>query len=124
MGVRYAWRARAVLGRCASTNASLNGEAMAHPPLSSCGAEVVPCLGVLAEGEPSLRHLMSGSKREPSRTGLGWGRPAASSRTRDEASAGWSCSPLTDIYAVRHKTRETGPNWANPVANHVPKDEK
>jgi hypothetical protein len=81
------------------------GEATAHPPLSSCGAEIVPCHGAWPQGQPSLRHLMSGSKREPRRTGLGWERPVANSRTRDEASAGWSCNPLTDMYAVRHKQR-------------------
>ena len=59
------------------------GEALARPHLSSCGAETVPW-GPGRRRRPGLRHLMSGLKSEPRRMGLGWERPVASSRTRDE----------------------------------------
>jgi hypothetical protein len=78
-----AWRATAVLGRCASTNTSLHGKAMAHPPLSSCGAEVVPCLGVLAAGAARLTAVDVRFKTRTPPHGFGVGEDRRPVRERE-----------------------------------------
>jgi hypothetical protein len=85
-------------------------------------AEIVPCLGSCPQGQPGLLHLtLRFEKRTPPHSFV-WERPLASSRTRDETSAG---VVMQSSYGyICRKTRETGPYRANPVANRVHKDKK
>jgi hypothetical protein len=78
MGEQWEFDMRGEQGRSSgdvrAQNASLNGEAMAHPPLSSCGAEVVPCLGVLAAGAAQLTALDVRFKTRTQPHGFGLGK--------------------------------------------------
>jgi hypothetical protein len=64
------------------------GEAMVCLHLSSCGAEIVPCLGILPAGTARLTALDVRFEKRTLPHRFGWERPVASSRTRDETSAG------------------------------------
>jgi hypothetical protein len=82
------------------------GEAMPCPHLSSCGAEIVPCLGSCPQGQPGLLHLtLRFEKRTPPHSFV-WERPLASSRTRDETSAG-----VVMLSSYGYICRKTRGNW-------------
>jgi hypothetical protein len=65
MGVRYCVESNGGPRAMCEHKHLTYGQAMAHPPLSSCGAEAVPRLGSWPQERSALQHLMSGSKRDP-----------------------------------------------------------